>query len=149
MRVPRPTAHPDPLACIPLHLSCAICKHLLDIGGTVGYCDPRGVMNISYRGWRRCAKRKFLTTGMYVPDYVVTNDLLAQAMDTSDEWITQRTGIKERRMVSDTYKMLQQLARAPDKEAYLQTLYTSGVDGKHRRRNEAQPTWPWRRRKTP
>ena len=75
-------------------------------------------------------KAKILTTGMYVPDCVVTNDLLAQAMDTSDEWITQRTGIKERRMVSDTYKMLQQLARAPDKEAYLQTLYNTGVDGK-------------------
>src|SRR5919201_5195630 len=74
-------------------------------------------------------KAKILTTGMYVPDCVVTNDLLAQAMDTSDEWITQRTGIKERRMIPDTYKMLQQLARAPDKEAYLQTLYASGVDG--------------------
>src|SRR5437899_3966285 len=74
-------------------------------------------------------KAKILTTGMYVPDCVVTNDLLAQAMDTSDEWITQRTGIKERRMVPDTYKMLQQLARAPDKEAYLRTLYESGLDG--------------------
>jgi len=39
-------------------------------------------------------KAKILTTGMYVPDYVVTNELLSQAMDTSDEWITQRTGIK-------------------------------------------------------
>src|SRR5262249_15708036 len=74
-------------------------------------------------------KAKILTTGMYVPDYVVTNELLSQAMDTSDEWITQRTGIKERRMIPDTYKMLQQLARAPDKEAYLQTLYASGLDG--------------------
>ena len=75
-------------------------------------------------------KAKILTTGMYVPDYVVTNDMLTQAMDTSDEWITQRTGIKERRMIPDTYKMLQQLARAPDKEAYLRTLYDTGVDGK-------------------
>ena len=74
-------------------------------------------------------KAKILTTGMYVPDYVVTNELLSQAMDTSDEWITQRTGIKERRVVPDTYKMLQQLACAPDKEAYLQTLYETGVDG--------------------
>lgn len=74
-------------------------------------------------------KVKILTTGMYVPDCVVTNDLLAQAMDTSDEWITQRTGIKERRMVPDTYKMLLQLAGAPDKEAYIQRLYESGVDG--------------------
>jgi 3-oxoacyl-[acyl-carrier-protein] synthase-3 len=34
---------------------------------------------------------------MYVPDQVVTNDDLAQLMDTSDEWIVQRTGIRERR----------------------------------------------------
>lgn len=75
-------------------------------------------------------KAKILTTGMYVPECVVTNDLLAQAMDTSDEWITQRTGIKERRMVPDTYNMLQQLARVPDKEAFLTELYTHGMDGK-------------------
>lgn len=75
-------------------------------------------------------KAKILTTGMYVPDNVVTNELLAQAMDTSDEWITQRTGIKERRVVPDTYKMLQQLAQAPDKDVYLQSVYATGVDGK-------------------
>jgi hypothetical protein len=63
-------------------------------------------------------KTKILSTGMYVPDFVVTNDLLAQVMDTSDEWITQRTGIKQRRVIPDTYKMLQQLAQAPDKREY-------------------------------
>ncbi len=35
--------------------------------------------------------------GMYVPEQVVTNDDLATVMDTSDEWIQERTGIKERR----------------------------------------------------
>lgn len=35
--------------------------------------------------------------GMYVPDKVVTNDDLAKIMTTSDEWIVQRTGIRERR----------------------------------------------------
>jgi 3-oxoacyl-[acyl-carrier-protein] synthase-3 len=75
-------------------------------------------------------RAKILATGMYVPDFVVTNDLLAQVMDTSDEWIIQRTGIKERRMIPDTYKMLCQLARTPDKEAYLKTLYDTGVDGR-------------------
>lgn len=35
--------------------------------------------------------------GHYVPENVVTNDDLAQIMDTNDEWITERTGIKERR----------------------------------------------------
>ena len=38
-------------------------------------------------------------TGMAVPPRVVTNDDLAKLMDTSDEWIRQRTGIEERRHV--------------------------------------------------
>ncbi len=35
-------------------------------------------------------------TGMYVPDNIVTNHDLTRIMDTSDEWITTRTGVKER-----------------------------------------------------
>ena len=42
---------------------------------------------------------RILGTGMAVPDRVVTNDDLAAVMDTSDEWITTRTGIRERRWV--------------------------------------------------
>lgn len=37
----------------------------------------------------------------YVPDYVLTNDDLAKMVDTSDEWITSRTGIKERRVMKE------------------------------------------------
>lgn len=37
--------------------------------------------------------------GTYVPDRVVTNHDLSKIMDTNDEWITERTGIKERRWV--------------------------------------------------
>ena len=37
--------------------------------------------------------------GAYVPDYVLTNDILATMVDTNDEWITTRTGIKERRIL--------------------------------------------------
>ena len=40
---------------------------------------------------------RFLGTGFAVPDRVVTNDDLSQLMDTSDEWIRTRTGIRERR----------------------------------------------------
>jgi 3-oxoacyl-[acyl-carrier-protein] synthase-3 len=40
-------------------------------------------------------------TGMAVPPRVVTNDDLAKLMDTSDEWIRQRTGIEERRYVAE------------------------------------------------
>lgn len=37
--------------------------------------------------------------GFYVPDNVVTNNDLSKMMDTSDEWIQERTGIKERRHI--------------------------------------------------
>ncbi len=40
-------------------------------------------------------------TGHAVPPRVVTNDDLARIVDTSDEWITQRTGIRERRYVDE------------------------------------------------
>ncbi|MGZ5287789.1 MAG: 3-oxoacyl-ACP synthase III family protein, partial [Flavisolibacter sp.] len=40
--------------------------------------------------------------GMYVPEQVVTNDDLTQYMDTSDAWIQERTGIKERRYADRT-----------------------------------------------
>jgi 3-oxoacyl-[acyl-carrier-protein] synthase III len=38
--------------------------------------------------------------GYYVPENVVTNDDLAKLMDTNDEWIQERTGIKERRHIN-------------------------------------------------
>lgn len=40
-------------------------------------------------------------TGMAVPDNVVTNEDLARIMDTSDDWIASRTGVRERRFVDD------------------------------------------------
>lgn len=39
-----------------------------------------------------------LGTGRYVPERIVTNDDLSKIVDTSDEWISSRTGIKERRV---------------------------------------------------
>ena len=36
--------------------------------------------------------------GYYVPENIVTNDDLSKIMDTNDEWIQERTGIKERRI---------------------------------------------------
>lgn len=44
-------------------------------------------------------KTAFLGMGHYVPPKVVTNDDLAKMFDTSDEWIQQRTGIKERHYI--------------------------------------------------
>lgn len=44
---------------------------------------------------------EIVATGRFVPDNVVTNDDLAERMDTNDEWIRTRTGIRERRIAPD------------------------------------------------
>jgi len=42
--------------------------------------------------------------GKYVPEYVLTNKMLETMVDTNDEWITTRTGIKERRILKEKGK---------------------------------------------
>ncbi|MEL7427572.1 MAG: 3-oxoacyl-ACP synthase, partial [Bacteroidota bacterium] len=42
-------------------------------------------------------RAKIAGIGYHVPDNIITNDDLAKVMDTSDEWIQERTGIQERR----------------------------------------------------
>ena len=42
--------------------------------------------------------------GKYVPEYVLTNQILETLVDTNDEWITSRTGIKERRILKEKGK---------------------------------------------
>ena len=44
---------------------------------------------------------RIIGTGSYLPSKVVTNADLEKTLDTSDEWITARTGIKERRIVTN------------------------------------------------
>ena len=44
---------------------------------------------------------KIIGTGSVLPRKVVTNDMLAEFLDTSDEWITTRTGVKSRHVISD------------------------------------------------
>jgi 3-oxoacyl-[acyl-carrier-protein] synthase-3 len=43
---------------------------------------------------------RIIGTGSYLPPNIITNDDLAKTIDTTDAWITQRTGIKSRRRVS-------------------------------------------------
>jgi len=60
--------------------------------------------------------------GGYVPARVVTNDYWARQVDTTDEWITQRTGIKERRFAADdesTMTLATQAAASALKDADL------------------------------
>jgi len=54
-----------------------------------------------------------------VPDRIVTNDDLAKFVDTSDEWIVERTGIHERRM-ADESEALSDLALPAAQEALRQ-----------------------------
>ncbi|MDH3598280.1 MAG: 3-oxoacyl-ACP synthase, partial [Candidatus Tectomicrobia bacterium] len=44
---------------------------------------------------------RVIGTGGYLPEKVVTNADLAETVNTSDEWIFSRTGIRERRVASD------------------------------------------------
>lgn len=62
--------------------------------------------------------------GSYVPDYVLTNEILETMVDTNDEWITSRTGIKERRILKDKDKGTSYLAIQAAKDL----LQKSGTD---------------------
>lgn len=44
---------------------------------------------------------RIIGTGSYLPPKIITNDDLSKTIDTSDEWITTRTGIRERRIVTN------------------------------------------------
>ena len=46
-------------------------------------------------------RSKIISTGSYLPERILTNFDLEKIVDTSDEWITERTGIKERRIASE------------------------------------------------
>jgi 3-oxoacyl-[acyl-carrier-protein] synthase-3 len=49
-------------------------------------------------------KAAITAVGSYVPDDVLTNKMLEEMVETNDEWITTRTGIKERRILKDPNK---------------------------------------------
>ena len=63
--------------------------------------------------------------GGHVPERVITNDELAQLVDTSDEWIVERTGIRERRIAAET-EALSDISLP----AAQQALEQAGSDGK-------------------
>src|SRR2546423_2964719 len=63
--------------------------------------------------------------GAHVPERVITNDELAQMVDTTDEWIVERTGIRERR-IADDKEALSDLALPAVGEA----LSQAGLEGK-------------------
>jgi 3-oxoacyl-[acyl-carrier-protein] synthase-3 len=64
--------------------------------------------------------------GGYVPDYILTNKELETMVDTSDEWITSRTGIKERRILKGENKGVSVMGIEAVKELIVKT----GIDPK-------------------
>ena len=64
--------------------------------------------------------------GAYVPEYVLTNQILETMVDTNDEWITSRTGIKERRILKDDGKGTSYLAIKAAKDL----INKKGIDPK-------------------
>ncbi len=71
-------------------------------------------------------KVKAVITGIggYVPDYILTNEELSRMVDTSDEWIMTRVGIKERRILTEEGLGTSYLAR----KAAKQLIQKTGVD---------------------
>ena len=62
--------------------------------------------------------------GGYVPDYILNNEELSRVVDTTDEWITTRVGIKERRILTEEGLGTSYLAR----KAAKQLIQKTGVD---------------------
>ena len=50
--------------------------------------------------------------GCYLPERVLSNQEIERMVDTSDEWITTRTGIKERRVVAEDEGLVELVERA-------------------------------------
>ena len=59
---------------------------------------------------KKVLKAAITALGGYIPDTILSNQKLEQMVDTSDEWIQSRTGIKERRILSDNSKATSFLA---------------------------------------
>ena len=66
---------------------------------------------------------KIIGTGSYLPEKVITNADLEKLVDTTNEWILERTGIEERRVVTEN-----QLTSDLALQASLEAIKSSGVD---------------------
>lgn len=64
---------------------------------------PRGARSPTPRQATQCAASgvRLAGCGSSVPEQVLTNDDLAKLVETNDEWITSRTGIKQRHILSE------------------------------------------------
>ena len=70
-------------------------------GRDCGCAGPPSIRGRQPDGGQYMKGNRIIGTGMGLPSRVVTNKDLARIVDTSDEWITTRTGIKERRIAEE------------------------------------------------
>jgi 3-oxoacyl-[acyl-carrier-protein] synthase-3 len=84
--------------------------------------NPRAKFN--FQG-RTCS---ITGVGSYVPEKVLTNAALEKLVDTSDEWITTRTGIKERRMAAKDEFTSDMAAKAAQRALKMAGVTASQVD---------------------
>ena len=71
-------------------------------------------------------KAAITAVGAYVPDFILTNKMLEEMVDTNDEWITTRTGIKQRHILKEEGKGTSFMAI----KAAQELLQKSGADPK-------------------
>ena len=82
-------------------------------------------------------RSRVLSAGSYLPARVVTNDELAKTIDTSDEWIRQRTGIRQRYIAAEG-ELTSDLAIAASRQA----LENAGPQGQRHRLHRARHLHP-------
>jgi 3-oxoacyl-[acyl-carrier-protein] synthase-3 len=66
--------------------------------------------------------------GAYLPDRILTNDEIAQSLDTSDEWIRERTGIRERRIAAPGQPTSDLATRAADRALASAGIVADDID---------------------
>src|SRR5438876_11812465 len=79
----------------------------------------------------RSTKRRTVSiigTGSYVPEKILSNEDLSRMVDTSDDWITTRTGIKERRIAAKDENTSDMAARAALKAIEQARISTKVID---------------------
>src|SRR5258707_6186376 len=89
------------------------------------YGSSKYIMRISprpHRSSKPCRTVSIIGTGSYAPERILTNHDLEKMVDTSDQWIRTRTGIRERRIAKDSETTSDMGTRAARSEEHTSEL---------------------------